>query len=80
MLHRDLGAAETLLTGRADAAIVSSGVQLGVENWGASAPFAVSVQTAADAYANGLSVTFLGSVTNGGDAVALSNFTVVRIP
>jgi len=80
VLHRDLGAAETLLMGSADAAIVPAGAQIGLQNWGSSAPLAVSAQTAAGAYANGVTVLFLGAVSNGSDTVALSNFSMVRIP
>jgi hypothetical protein len=80
VLHRDAAAGETLIVGQADAAVVASGAQIGTRNWGAISAFAVSAQMAADSYAGGLSVTFLGSVAMTADSVALSNFTVVRIP
>ena len=80
ILHRDLASSESLLTGRADASVLTSGSQIGAQNWGASSAFTVSAQIAADVYSGGLAVTFLGSVANGADQVALSNFSVVRIP
>jgi hypothetical protein len=80
MFQRALPASETLLTGRADAAVLFSGAQIDSENWGAAAALAVSAATATDAYAGGLTITFQGSVAAGGDTLALTNFSVVRVP
>lgn len=80
MVHRDTAAAETLITGRADAAILASGAQLSAESWGATLAFAAGAATAADSYAAGLTVNFMGSVAQSGDTVTLNNFTVVRVP
>jgi hypothetical protein len=35
---------------------------------------------AGDAYANGLTIGFMGLVANAADRLTLNNFTVVRIP
>ncbi len=80
IVHRDAVAAETLATGRADGGILAATAQLSSESWGASTAFSANAALAADAYANGLSIAFLGSVANGGDSLTLNNFTVVRIP
>lgn len=81
IVHRDALSTETLLAGRADAGIPVSGAQLSSETWGGSTlAFSANAALAADAYANGIAINFLGLTANGGDTLTLSNFTVVRIP
>ena len=80
MVHRDAASSETLATGRADAAILTSGSQLSFQTWGATLAFAAGAASAPDAYSGGLAVTFLGSVAQPGDSATLANFTVVRLP
>jgi hypothetical protein len=81
VLHRDAGATDTLVTGRADAGISSAGAQWSAQSWGAVLPFSAGVASTSDAYSSGLTIDFLGAVTPpGADTLALSNFTVVRFP
>ncbi len=79
-MHRDAAASETLAAGRADAGILGSSAQLSSETWGSSLAFQANAAVAGDAFANGLTIDFRGSVANGADTLTLSNFTVVRIP
>jgi hypothetical protein len=80
MVHRDAPAAETLITGRADAAILAAGAQLSAVSWGAALAFAARAAMASDSYTAGLVVSFMGSAGQSGDTVTLNNFTVVRLP
>jgi len=81
IVHRDALLTETLLTGRADAAVLASSSQLSSETWGGSTlPFLTTAVVAADAYASGISIVFEGLTANGSDTLTLNNFTVVRIP
>lgn len=80
IVHRDASAVETLLTGRAGVGILASSAQLSSESWGASTAFSVNAEVAADAWANGLTISFLGSASDGADKLTLNNFTVVRLP
>jgi hypothetical protein len=80
LVHRNASTADLLVSGKADASILAAGAQLSSQTWGTVLPFNAAVASAADAYANGLSISFLGMVAQAGDSVALSNFTVVRIP
>lgn len=80
LLHRDAAATDLALTARADAVILQSGAQLSAQSWGTVLPFAASVAGAADSITDGLTVSFLGSTAQSADTLALTNFTVVRIP
>ncbi len=80
IVHRDAVSTETLVAGRADAGVLTSNAQLSSETWGTALAFSANAVVAGDAYANGLTVTFLGLVAGGGDTLTLSNFAVVRIP
>jgi hypothetical protein len=81
IVHRDALLTETLLAGRADAGILAASSQLSSETWGGSTlAFSVTAVAAADAFASGISVNFLGLTANGGDSLTLTNFTVVRVP
>lgn len=78
--NRTGAASDAMIAGRADVSILAAGAQVSSQSWGSALPFAAAVVAAGDAYANGLSVSFLGSVSQPGDSVSLANFTVVRIP
>ncbi|HEV3200787.1 MAG TPA: hypothetical protein VGZ73_22950 [Bryobacteraceae bacterium] len=79
--RRDAVASDTLVTGRADAGILPAGAQLSFQSWGAVLPFTAGVASAADAYATGLAIDFLGKLAlASGDTLTLRNFAVVRLP
>jgi hypothetical protein len=80
ILQRNAGASDTLVTGRANAAILAAGAQLDSQSWGTVLPFSASVASAADAYTNGLTIDFLGMLALTGDTLTLANYTVVRFP
>lgn len=80
ILHRDATPAETLLALRSDAAVLASSTQLSSQSWGATLSLAANAAAAADSYAAGLTINFMGSVANGADTLTLTNFTVVRVP
>ncbi|SPE43321.1 conserved hypothetical protein [Candidatus Sulfopaludibacter sp. SbA3] len=80
LVHRDAAALDVLVTGRGDASMLAPGAQLSAQSWGTLLPFTAAVATASDSYTNGLTISFQGMVTQATDSVALSNFTVVRIP
>ena len=80
LVHRDASALDAMMTGHADASILAAGAQLSAQTWGTVLPFNAAVAGAADAYANGLTISFRGLVAQANDSVTLSNFTVVRIP
>jgi hypothetical protein len=73
-------ALETMLTGRVEGAIIATGAQVSSQSWGATTAMATSVVSAGDSYSAGLTLTFLGSVAAGADAIALQHYSVVRIP
>jgi hypothetical protein len=79
-LNVNAAAGESMLTGRVDASIVTTGAQVSSQSWGATTGFATSVMTAPDSYSAGLTLTFLGSVAAGSDAIGLQHYSVVRIP
>ena len=79
-LNVGAAAVETMLTGRLDASILTTGAQLSSQSWGASTSFATSVLSAPDSYSAGLTLEFLGSVAAGADVIALQHYSVVRVP
>jgi hypothetical protein len=72
--------ADTLVTGRADAAILAAGSQLSTQSWGAVLPFSATVAAASDAYTNGITINFQGMLAQAGDTLSLASYTVVRLP
>lgn len=80
LVHRDAASGDVLLTGRADGVILASGAQVSSQSWGTVLPFAATVASAGDTYAAGLTIGFFGMTAQGADSVALTNYTVVRIP
>jgi hypothetical protein len=79
-LNVSVAAVETMLTGRLDASILTTGAQLSSQSWGASTSFAAGALSAPDSYSAGLTLTFLGSVAAGADVIALQHYSVVRVP
>ncbi len=78
---RTAAAGETLVTGRADAAVYSGGAQWSAQSWGTTLSFAALAGTAGDALASPLTMDFLGRLTTAStDAVTLRSFTVLRYP
>jgi len=80
VVQRDAAAAETLIAGRADAAILAVGAQVSWQSWGAVLAFGAGVGNAADDYNSGIAINFQGKVATGADTLSLSGFTVVRVP
>ena len=80
ILQRNAGASDTLVTGRANAAILAAGAQLDSQSWGTVLPFSASVASATDSYTSGLTIDFLGMPAQTGDTLTLANYTVVRFP
>jgi hypothetical protein len=80
ILQRDADASDTLVTGRATAAILATGAQLDSQSWGTVLPFSASVASAADSYTSGLTIDFQGMLAQTGDTLTLANYTVVRYP
>ncbi len=81
LLSRAGDASETLLTGRGELGIHSSGAQWSTQNWGGVAAFAASVGTTADTGAAGVVIDFLGTMAaTTTDTVTLRQFTVLRYP
>jgi hypothetical protein len=71
---------DTLVTGRADAAILAAGSQVSAQSWGAVLPFSATVAAASDAYTNGIAINFRGLLAQSGDTLSLASYTVVRLP
>lgn len=80
VLTRDAGAAEALVSGRAEAALLPSGARLSHQSWGAILPFAAGVASAADDWTGGIVVDFRGKLAQAGETVALRGYTVTRLP
>jgi hypothetical protein len=79
-LHRDAAVGDVLAAGRAEAAIKATGAQLSAQSWGTLLPLAASVASSADSWAGGITIDFLGKLTQSGDTLTLQNFSVVRLP
>ncbi|MGD0369884.1 MAG: hypothetical protein ABSA94_20720, partial [Acidobacteriaceae bacterium] len=73
-------AGESMLTGRVDASILTTGAQVGSQSWGAVTGFAAGVASSSDSYSAGLTLTFLGSVSSAADSIALQQYSVIRVP
>jgi hypothetical protein len=80
IVHGDAAAGEALVSGRADAALLTASAQLNSQSWGALLPFSATVGSATDAYSSGLTIDFQGMVAQTGDTLTLGNYTVVRFP
>ena len=80
ILHRDAAAADAVVAGRADAALLAAGAQWNSQSWGAVLPFSATAGSATDPYASGLTIDFQGSLAQSSDTLTLANYTVVRFP
>jgi hypothetical protein len=74
------GASETLLTARAEAGLLATGAQTSWQAWGSVMPFSTGLGAAPDAYANGLTIAFMGNVAQAADTLTLTQFAVVLVP
>lgn len=78
---RTAAASETLLTGHTSFGIGTSGQTWDTSSWGSSTANATSAGTANVAVSQAVTISFQGEMSgSGGDAVTISNFTVVRYP
>jgi hypothetical protein len=80
ILRRDASAAESQVSGRADAALVSNGAKLSHQSWGGVLPFAAGVANAPDAWASGIVIGFRGKMASAGETLGLRGYTVTRLP
>ena len=80
VLSRAAAAAEVLVTGRADAALVYGGARFSHQSWGGSLPFSAGVGSAASDYSGGVTIDFRGKLDQAGETLSLLGFTVVRVP
>ncbi len=80
LARRDAGVSDALVSGRADAAILTAGAQSNAQSWGSVLPFAATVSSATGSYDTGLTVDFKGKLAQAGDTLTLSHYTVVRFP
>ena len=80
MLNRSGATSDSMVTGRADAAVLATGSHLSAQSWGTVLPFGASVAASTDAYAAGITINFQGRLAQAGDTLTLANYTVVRMP
>ncbi len=81
LVTRSEASGDSLVTGRAEAGVHSSGVQWSAQSWGTALTFATGVGLAGDSLAAPLTIDFLAHMnTSTTETVTLKNFTVVRYP
>jgi hypothetical protein len=80
IVARSGASADTLITGRAEAAILAAGSQVSAQSWGSVLPFSATVAAASDACTNGITINFQGMLAQPGDTLSLASYTVVRLP
>ena len=80
ILNRSGATGDALVSGRAEAAVLSAGSQLSAQSWGTVLPLSASVAPSADAYASGITINFQGMLAHTGDTLALAGYSVVRLP
>jgi hypothetical protein len=80
ILNRSGGNSDSMVTVRADAAVLAVGSHLSAQSWGTVLPFAAGVAASTDAYAAGITINFQGRLAQVGDTLTLANYTVVRMP
>lgn len=79
--QRSASAGESLLTGRAEAAITLQGAQVSAQIWGSTLALGATVTSASDSPANAITVDFLGNLsTASSDQLSLLHYSVVRYP
>ena len=80
ILNRTGATGDSLVSGRAEAAILASGSQLSAQSWGTVLAFSAGVAPSTDAYAGGIAINFQGMLAQTGDTLTLANYTVIRVP
>jgi hypothetical protein len=81
LLTRSAAASETLLTGRGELGVYSSGAQWSTQNWGGVSALAAAAGSTTETGVTGLTVDFLGRMASTTtDTVTLNQFTVLRYP
>jgi hypothetical protein len=80
-MSRTATAAETMISGRTEAALHASGAQWSTTNWGTVSTFGASTGNAPEDYTGAVTIRLAGQMSaTSSDQVALKNFTVVRYP
>lgn len=78
---RDAHAGVSLMSGRAEAAVRTAGVQWSTQSWGAALSLSTNAGLASDPLGAPLAVKLLGRMSGAGsDSVTLESYTVVRYP
>ena len=80
ILNRSGANSDALVSGRAEAAVLTSGAQLSAQSWGTVMPFSAAVASSTATYSSGLTLNFQGTLAASGDMLGLSHYTVVRLP
>jgi hypothetical protein len=80
ILNRAGGSADAMIAGRAEAGLTAAGAQLSAQSWGTALPFLAAVRPSSDAYVSGITINFLGMLSQAGDTLALANYSVIRVP
>jgi hypothetical protein len=81
LVSRGGGASESMVSGKADAALHSGGAQLSALTWGAALTLQSLVLASSESLSAPLTIDFLGKMNAvSGETVTLRNFTVVRYP
>ncbi len=81
LVTRSAAAAESVVTGRAEAGVHAGGAQWNVQSWGTALSLAVGAGNATDSLAAPLTVDFLGRMAWATtETLTLRNFTVIRYP
>jgi hypothetical protein len=79
ILNRAGGSADAMIAGRAEAGLTAAGAQLSAQSWGTALPFLAAVRPSSDAYVSGITINFLGMLSQAGDTLALANYSVIRV-
>jgi len=69
-----------MVTGRLEGAVLAASTQWSAQTWGTILPLTATVLSAADAYANGITINFQGAMGQTGDTLTLAGYSVVRLP
>ncbi len=81
LVSRAAEAGESLVTGRADAAVAASATQVSVQTWGAVLPLASGVIAAPESITSPVQVELRGNLAGeGGGVLKLQQYSVVRYP
>ncbi len=78
---RDAHAGVALISGRAEAAVRTAGVQWSTQSWGSALSLSTNAGVATDPLSAPLTIELLGRLTAAGsDTLTLENYTVLRYP